>query len=162
MNFNLSKLAEQCEKLPFGGRQLRNLLIGKYVGYVGNSLIDFQVLSKEKVVIHLANKPKIRNHIKQVHAMASALAIETATGFVLTMNLPDDKVPLLKSINLNFVRRSQGAITATATIDPEYLPRIHSEEKADLPVNCVITDESGHEPITAQVVWAFVPKKKIK
>ena len=41
----------------------------------------------------IAHRRKVQNHIGGVHATATALLAETATGMVVGMNLPDEKLP---------------------------------------------------------------------
>ena len=43
--------------------------------------------------------------------MASA-----ATGFAVGMNLPDDKLPLIKTMKVDYVKRSQGDMKAVALV----------------------------------------------
>lgn len=87
-----------------------------------------------------------------------ALAAESATGIVVGMNVPDTAIPLAKSMKINFVRRCEGDIKAVAHLTEEQLEKIHTEEKGDVLVAVEVTDSSGKSPITAEMVWAWVPK----
>jgi hypothetical protein len=100
----------------------------------------------------------MRNHIGGVHAAAMALLAETATGAVFGMNVPDSALPLLKIMHVAYGRRAVGGLTAIASLTPEQIERIGREEKGDVVVSCVVTDESGQSPITATMTWAWVPK----
>ena len=53
-----------------------------------------------------------------------ALAAESATGFVLGMNLPADKLPLIKTMHVDYVRRARGSIRAEASLTPEQIDRL--------------------------------------
>ena len=68
----------------------------------------------------------------------------------------------VKSMNVDFVRRCQGGVRATATISEDDYRRIHEEDKGDVTVDVCIKDESGNEPIKAEMVWAWVPKNRTK
>jgi len=89
-----------------------------------------------------------------------ALLAETATGFVVGMNVPDDKLMLLKSMKVSYFKRAQGDMRAVATLSPEQVGRMFSEDKGDVLVDVVVTDESGESPIACEMVWAWVPKKR--
>ena len=88
------------------------------------------------------------------------LLAETATGFCVGMNVPDDKLPLIKSMKVDFVRRAVGGLTAVASLQPEQIALMRSQDKGEVTVPVVITDESGQQPIQAEMVWAWVPKQK--
>ena len=108
----------------------------------------------------VANRRKVRNHIGGVHAAAMVLLAETATGFCVGMNVPDDKVPLIKSMKVDFVRRAVGGLTATARLEASQIDQMHAQDKGEILVPVVLTDESGQQPIHAEMLWAWVPKRK--
>ena len=84
---------------------------------------------------------------------------ETATGIVVGMNLPDDKIPLLKNMSIDYVKRSQGEQKAVATLTQDDIALIQSEAKGELLVSVVVTDAVGTEVIKAVMLWAWIPKK---
>jgi len=94
-----------------------------------------------------------------VHAAAMALLAETATGFVVGVNLSDDKLPLIKSLHVDFKRRTVGDMRAVASLSEEQVAMIRSNPKGELLVPVTVTDESGEEPIQCQMLWAWVSKK---
>ena len=89
-----------------------------------------------------------------------ALAAESATGILLGINVPDTHIPLIKQMKVDFVRRCQGDIKATATLSDEDYKRIHEDEKGEVWVPCIVKDESGKEPIKAHMLWAWVAKQR--
>ncbi len=153
----LEKTVRRLDKYP---RWVLSKAIGNTVKYTGTSGCYFEEMTRDKVVVSMKNRKKVRNHIGQIHAAAMVLLAETATGMVVGMNLPDDKLPLMKSMENKFVRRSQGAMRAEAWLTEEQKQQILSEEKGDVIVNVKVTDESGEEPIICKMCWAWVPKKK--
>jgi acyl-coenzyme A thioesterase PaaI-like protein len=106
------------------------------------------------------NVEKVRNHIGQVHAAAMILLAETVTGIVVGMNIPDDKIPLIKSLNTRFVRRTEGRITAAATLTDAQIQHIETVDKGDVPVAVTVTDATGEEVILVEAVWAWIPKRR--
>ncbi len=139
---------------------LTSFLLGQVVPMVGTARLHFEEVSSQRVVVTIRNRRKVQNHIKGVHAAAMALLAETATGFCVGMNLPDDKLPLIKTLHVDYLKRAQGDMKAVAQLSPEQIRMILTEDKGEVTVPVSITDESGQSPIACQMVWAWVPKKR--
>jgi len=137
-----------------------SLLLGKVVPLVGTAGLRFDEISHERVVVSIRNRRKVQNHIKGVHAAGMALLAETATGFCVGMNVPDDKLPLIKTMKVDYLKRSVGDMKAVAHLRPEQIQQILTQDKGEVTVPVTITDESGQEPIKAEMIWAWVPKKR--
>jgi acyl-coenzyme A thioesterase PaaI-like protein len=156
----MNRLEKTVRKLQAYPNWILSFAIGRFVKFTGTAGISYDEMTREKVTVSLQNKPKVRNHIGQIHAAAMLLLAETATGMALGMNVPDDKIPLLKYMNSKFVRRSQGKMQATATLTPAQQDTILNTEKGDIVIPVKVTDESGEEPVICEVCWAWIPKKK--
>jgi acyl-coenzyme A thioesterase PaaI-like protein len=139
---------------------LVSFLLGRVVPLVGTAGLHFEEITPQRVVVSLRNRRKVQNHIQGVHAAAMALLAETATGFCVGMNLPDDKLPLIKTLHVDYLKRAQGGMRAVAELRPEQIEQILTLEKGDVTVPVTITDESGQEPISCEMVWAWVPKQR--
>ena len=137
-----------------------SFLLGRVVPLVGTAGLRFDELSSQRVVVRIRNRRPVQNHIKGVHAAGMALLAETATGFCVGMNLPDDKLPLIKTMKIDYVRRSQGDMVAVASLRAEQVQQILTQDKGEVTVPVTITDESGQEPIQCEMIWAWVPKKR--
>lgn len=148
-------------KLPSPLRvRATSLFMGRMVPYVGTSHLRIEEMTPDRVVVTVPNHPAVRNHIRGVHAAAMTLAAETATGFVVGMNVPDDRLPLMKSLQVAFRRRLEGALRVEAWLTAEQREQIAKEEKGDVVVGVRATDESGQEPIECEMIWAWIPKKR--
>ena len=134
-------------------------IFGSKIKYAGHSGIRFEKLSDNECVVSIRNKKKIQNHIGGVHAAAMALLAETATGFVFGMSVPDSKLPLIKKMNIDYVKRSTGDMRAVAKLSDAQIATILSEEKGEVVVEVLITDEANVEPIKAEMTWAWISKK---
>ena|SRR5690348_1136530 len=157
----LARVVHRFDGLPEG---LRRFLItwtfGSTVHFVRTAGVRFLELTEERAVLTLANRRRVQNHIATVHAAAVALLGETATGAVFGMSVPDDKYPILKSMRINYVKRSQGAIKAEAALTPEQRARFARDEKGDIAVPVKITDATTEPTVDCEYVWAWRPKKK--
>lgn len=130
------------------------------VPFVGTAGCEFEKITNEEVIVSIKNKRKSRNHIGQIHAAAMALIAETASGFVVAMNLPADKLNLIKSLKVNYLKRTKGKMTAVARVTPDQIQKMKTEPKGDIMVEVIVTDESGEPPISCEMNWAWVPKKR--
>jgi acyl-coenzyme A thioesterase PaaI-like protein len=157
----MSRIAAKTANLPQGLRSfILTKLFGRIVPFLSTASVQFEEVSAARLVVSIKNRRKVQNHIKGVHAAAMALLAETSTGFVMGMNVPDDKLLLLKSMHVDYQKRSQGDMRAVATLSDDQIELLHSTEKGTLLVNVAISDESGEAPIQCEMVWAWLPKKR--
>lgn len=160
-NNRLYKVVQATSKLP---KALRTTIwsktFGRIVPMVGTANIRYLEVSKEKVVVRIENHRNMQNHIKGVHAAAMALLVETATGFVTGLNVPDDRILLIKTLQVDYLKVASGGLTATATLSAEQQQFILDNDKASLEIPISVVDDSGQSPIECKMVWAWLPKKK--
>ncbi|MFN4235638.1 MULTISPECIES: DUF4442 domain-containing protein [Vogesella] len=158
---SMCRMVDKTASLPTGLRSwVITRMFGKFVPFLGTAGLVFEEVSRERMVVSVKNRKKVQNHIKGLHAAAMALLAETATGFVVGMNVPDDKLMLLKSMKVSYYKRAQGNMRAVATLPAAQVQRMLTEDKGDVLVDVVVTDESGESPIVCEMVWAWVPKKR--
>lgn len=157
----LSKMVYGLQRYPaFMQRWLRSKLFGHAIKLAGTASVQVDSLTLQQSVLSLANHRKVQNHIGGIHAAAMALLGESATGFLVGMHVPDDRLPLLKSMHLDYVKRASGAMKAVAQLTDAQIHAIHSQEKGEISVQVALYDSAGIEPVLAQFVWAWVPKKR--
>ena len=116
-----TKLLSVTKFLPAAARaSILSKAFGKVVPYVGTTGIYYENVDPNQVVVSLNNTKAVQNHIGSVHAVAITLLAETATGFILGLNLPSDRVLLIKSYSVNFYRPiKKGQIAAVASLSDE-------------------------------------------
>lgn len=159
-NNNLNRVIAKLAFLPPAVRTtVISKIFGRVVPLVGTAGLRYDELTPERVVVSIRNRRSVQNHIKGIHAAGMALLAETATGFVVGMNMPDDKLPLIKSIKVEYLKRTQGDMRAVATLSKEQIQLIRTASKGVVTVPVLVTDESGEEPIRCEMIWAWVPKK---
>ncbi|MCP9766577.1 DUF4442 domain-containing protein [Lacihabitans sp. LS3-19] len=160
----MNKLSRQIHKLNAFPAFIRpwftNFIIGRAVKLIGTCGIKFETLNPYEVAIFLENKIKVRNHIGQIHAVASSLLAETATGIVVGMSIPDDKIPLIKDMSVKFIKRSEGWQRAVAKLDDIQIDKLKNEPKGEFIVPVKVIDQTGEEVILAEMNWAWITKKK--
>lgn len=157
----LSRIVAKLHKLPAALHSpALSLLFGSQVKFAGTAKVRVHELTQTRAVMSLANKRKVQNHIQGVHAAAMALLAESATGFLVGMNVPDDKLPLIKSLKVDYLKRAVGGLRAEASLTPEQIQAIHSQDKGEVLVAVQVTDDSGNQPIQCEMLWAWVSKKR--
>ncbi len=157
LNRSLKKLAAVPQ---FLSGFLRNKTIGRVVPFVGTAGLEFEKMTCQEVIVHIPNKKSVQNHIAQIHAAASVLLAETASGMVLGMNIPDDKLPLMKNLGAKFIKRSTGAQKAIASLTPSQIESIRTNEKGEVDIAVKLIDSTGEEVVLTEMIWAWIPKKK--
>ena len=157
----LSKTMAKVDLLPAGWcAGARSFMLGKIIPYAGTSGVRFEVLTPETCTVTIRYRRKVGNHIGTLHAAAMALAAESATGFVAAMNVPDNKVLVIKTMELNYLKRTKGTLTATATLSAAERQRMIDEPKGEVLVPCTLSDETGTESVSANMTWAWTEKRK--
>jgi uncharacterized protein (TIGR00369 family) len=157
----LSRIVAKLSGFPAPLRaRLITFAFTSQVRFAGTASVRFEELAEGRAVLTLANRRKVQNHIGGIHAAAMALLAETATGAALGMTLPDSKIPLLKTMHIDYVRRASGSLRAEATLSGELRQRVLTEDKGDFVVPVRVTDAAGEEPIKVQMTWAWIPKKQ--
>ncbi len=150
----------RLNKLPAAWREpVQTRLMGRFVPFLATAGLRFEHISRETVRVSLRNRRPVQNHIKGIHACATALLAETATGFAVQMNIPDDKLILLKSMHIQYTKRAEGNLYAVARISDDMAARLQTEERGNFSVPCEVGDESGEAPVVVEMVWAWVTKK---
>ena len=162
-----TKLLSVTKYLPAGARaSILSKAFGKVVPYVGTTGIYYETVDPNQVVVSLNNTKAVQNHIGSVHAVAITLLAETATGFILGLNLPSDRVLLIKSYSVNFYRPiKKGQIAAVASLSDEQRLDILNTPKGEMIIPCVIHDresDSDRDPIVVEMTWAWIPKSELE
>ena len=134
------------------------LLMGNAVKYAGTTGIRVEKLTESEAILSLKNRRKSQNHIGSVHAVATALLAESATGYLVGMNIPDRSVPVIKSLHIDYQKRASGDMTAVARLTDEQIRQMRDEEKGETLVEVTVTDGTGRAPIQCAMLWAWVPK----
>lgn len=141
-------------------RPLISWAIGRTIRFVGTAGIAIENFTPTCVVARLADRRRVRNHVGGLHAAAMVLLAETVTGLVVALNVPGESVPVLRTLEVSFQRRAEGALTAEATLAPEEATRIQSASIGKIDVPVTVTDAADHTPMACTLQWAWLPKAR--
>lgn len=157
----LNKIVSNLNKLPEMVRsRALTLFFGRMVKYTGTSGILVEELTERRCVVSVKNRKAVQNHIGSVHAVACLLIAESATGYLVGMNVPETSVPVIKTIKADYVKRAKGDMRAVAELSPEQVELMRTQEKGETTVRVTITDGDGKEPVVAEMIWAWTPKRR--
>lgn len=167
MSNQFTKLLSVTKYLPANARsKILSKAFGKVVPYVGTTGVYYETVEPNQVVVSLNNSKNVQNHIGSIHAVAVTLLAETATGFILGLNLPSDRILLIKSYSVNFYRPlRKGQVAAIATLTDEQRLDILNTPKGEMVIPCVIKDresDSERDSITVEMTWAWIPKSELE
>jgi acyl-coenzyme A thioesterase PaaI-like protein len=151
----------RISKLPKGMQNwATNFAFRRAVPYVGTSKVHYEKVSEQEWIAHVPNKRSVQNHLGQVHAGAMMVVAESVAVTMMGMSLPSDRIPLVKSLDAKFVRRSSGRIRAIARLTDEQLHLIKTEPKGEVVIEVDIRDETGEIPAVITVVPAWTTRRK--
>lgn len=157
----LSTVVNTFQKLPESVRSFAlSKAMGRVVKYAGTSGLRFEKLTPNECIVVIPNRKKVQNHIGSVHAAAMGLLAETATGFMTGLTVPDNRIIVIKSMNLEYLKQASGDMTAVASFSDDQVEFIKNTEKGDINVPVVITDANGVETVKATMIWAWAPKRR--
>ena len=167
INNQFTKLLSVTKYLPASARSsILSKAFGKVVPYVGTTGVYYETVEPNQVIVSLNNTKTVQNHIGSIHAVAITLLAETATGFILGLNLPSDRILLIKSYSVNFYRPiKKGQIAAVASLSDEQRLDILNTPKGEMVIPCVIHDresDSDRDPIVVEMTWAWIPKCELE
>lgn len=157
----LTRLTLFINKLPAAWRPWAlSFAIGRVIPFAGTSGVRIQKLTANECVLVLKNKRKVQNHIGSVHAAAMALLAESATGLMTGFSVPDDRIIVIKSMTLTYLKRATGDMTAVDTFTDEEWALVKNTEKGNIEVPIKMTDATGTETVKATMLWAWTPQRK--
>ncbi len=107
-------------------------------------------------------RAELTNHVGIVHAGALFTAAETAAGVAAWQVIPANAAyVLLRSATIQYTRRAEGDVTASARVDPTNadVARIAFEEggRADVAVDLTVTDGDGEIVFKGTFDYALRP-----
>jgi acyl-coenzyme A thioesterase PaaI-like protein len=140
-----------CQKLP-GGAAVFSLILGRKVPYTGTIRARVEELTPGHARVRMADRHKLRNHLRSIHAIALANLGELATGLAMMAALPADARGIPMEIKIEFLKKARGEITAEAHCA---LP--DASERHEHPVEALLFDEEGDKVARFSARWMIDP-----
>jgi len=144
----LARLASVLERIP----------------YLGLHHLDLDA-TEASVRVRLNPRPELLNHVGIFHAGAIYTAAETAAGVAAWRSVPADAAfVLLRSAEVRYLRRAEGAVTVIATTDAAAVraaaARFAQTGRADLAAMTHATDATGAAVFEGSFDYALRPRRQ--
>jgi len=141
-------------KVP-GGKRLFSRAIGLAAPYTGTIPFEVRALEKGRSECVLFDKPKARNHLDCLHAVALVNFAEVTGNVALAYGLPDDARFIVAGLSIEYKKKARGTITGVCAMPP-----ITSSEKQEYDVPVTMTDARGDTVATCVLRTLVGPKKR--
>ena len=136
-----------------------SLVFGQAVKFFRTCGLRFEIIEPNHSKVTIKNIKRVQNHIGGIHAVGMAMIAESATGALVGLNVPATAVPVIKHMEIDYLKRAKGDMTAEAMLTDEQIEAMQSSPKGEVNVAVTITDSERKEPIFAQMIWAWTPKR---
>ena len=139
------------------GRWLFSYLVGRTAPYSGSIRGSVLELEPGHCRIRLRDRPRLRNHLRSIHAIALANVAELASGLAMLTSLPTDARGIVTRIDVQYEKKARGTLVATsASHAPERV-----EENVEHVVEAEVHDETGERVAVAHVHWRLGPRPEV-
>jgi acyl-coenzyme A thioesterase PaaI-like protein len=130
------------------GKWLFSKFIGLFIPYTGSACPLVVDVGPGFAEVMLKDRRKIRNHLGSIHALALANVGELTTGLAVHFALEPQKRAILTSLNVNFLRKARGTITAKAMVDTLLI-----DQEGPVKVEAILRDSEGNVVVTVLATW---------
>jgi len=137
----------KAQGIPWG-KSLFSWMLGRAARYTGTIGARVEHLEHGKGVATMRDTPRVRNHLKSVHAIALMNLGELATGATVMYQVDGRGRGILKGIAMDYHKKARGLITATCEFEAPSEPG-----KYDLEVEGALTDTAGDLVATVKATW---------
>lgn len=148
----LRELWDRLEPLP-GGRRLFSWMVGRAAPYTGSIRARVEVLREGHAEVVMDDRPRLRNHLRSLHAIALINLAELAGNAALVYSMPPDARFIVTGISMDYLKKARGRIRAVATCE---VPR--TNERVEQEIEVSLRDAQGDEVARARLRSLIGPK----
>ena len=138
-----------------GGPTAVSAILARAIPYSGSISPRIVRLDNGFAEITMQDRPRVRNHLNCIHAIALANLAEYATGLALNYSIPENSRAILTGIQLQYLKKARGKLTAVSEFN---LPFSAVVQPTVVEVPGVITDANGVVVVRATANWLVSPK----
>jgi len=138
-----------------GGKVLFSRLVGRAAPYTSTIGASVTVLRPGYAEVQMTDRKAVRNHLECVHAIALANLAELAGNVALAYSLPDDARFIVSGMEIEYVKKARGTITATGEC-----PASLTSERAEYAIPVVLTNAAGEVVARASLRTLVGPKRQ--
>jgi acyl-coenzyme A thioesterase PaaI-like protein len=143
---------QRARSLPAGER-LFSYLLRRKVPYSGSIAAQVVELTPGYAKVRMADRPRLRNHLDSIHAVAMTNLGELASGLAMTAAMPPQLRGIPVQFTVEFLRKARGEIVAEGRA-----PRPEAMERRDYEVKAILEDRTGTQVALFTARWIVGPK----
>jgi uncharacterized protein (TIGR00369 family) len=136
---------DRLVRLP-GGKRAFSKLLGAAAPYTGSIGAEVEEARHGRAVVKLADRRKLHNHLRSIHAAALANLVEMTGSLAIAFSLPKGARFIPTGLRIDYVKKARGTITAACDCPP-----VASNERAEYELPVELCDESGEEVARARL-----------
>ncbi len=141
----------RVRRWPLGGRVF-GWLVGRMAPYSGTIAPTVLELEPGRARVRMPDRPRLRNHLGSLHAIALTNLGELTTGLALTAALPPGVRGIPTALSIEFARKARGPIEAEcACVAPDV------GDGVDHDVSAVLRDAAGEVVARVTARWRLSP-----
>jgi uncharacterized protein (TIGR00369 family) len=136
------------------GRGLMSALVGRAAPYTGTIGARVEELRDGYARVTMRDRPRVRNHLRCVHAVALANLAELTGNVAVAYSLPEDARFIVAGMSIEYLKKARGTITGVS--EP---PPVTSSDKREIEVAVRLEDTTGEVVARATLRTLVGPKR---
>jgi len=137
-----------------GGRLIMSQLVGRAAPYTATVGARIEELREGYARVTLRDRPRVRNHLRSIHAVALVNLAELTGNVAVAYALPDDARFIVAGLSIEYLKKARGAITGIR--EP---PPVLSAERREIDVAVRLEDATGDVVARATLRTLIGPKR---
>ena len=147
----LRTLWSRLTPLP-GGRWLFSRLLGLMIPYTGTLGASIVELEPGHARVELADRRRVRNHLRSIHAIAMTNLGEMSSGLALLGAMPVTVRGILVGIETTYIKKARGRLAAECRCEVPVVT-----ESVERIVEAEIRDAGGDVVAVVKARWLLSP-----
>ncbi len=143
---------QRLHRVP-GGRWIFSRFLGRMIPYTGSIRPEVLALEPGFARVRMRDRPRVRNHLRSVHAIAITNLAEVTSGLAMTAALPATIRGIVTGITVGFEKKARGTLTAECRCA---VPEVDS--RMECLVTAIVRDGVGDVVAQATVLWLLAPR----
>lgn len=130
-------LWDRLHALPAGPR-LFSLMLSRAIPYTGSVSPRVRQLRLGFARVTMSDRPRLRNHLRSLHAIALANLAEYTGNLALAYSLPDGARFIVEKMSIEYLKKARGRIEGECTC-----PVPQTSERRQYELEVLLHDDAG-------------------
>lgn len=152
MSLSIRENYNMLKSWPFG-KKIFSKAVGRMAPYSGTIGAEVEELDDGYAKLILKDRPKIRNHLNSIHAIAMINLAELTTGLAFLYGLPKKTRGIPTGLSIEYQKKARGLLTAECHCS---YPTDNSSREWEL--EATIKDSSNDTVAKAKARWMVGPE----